>query len=151
MRELKRTTLLDSSVQAPHQAFFEGHLGPGEHLSEPTLSKRLGLSRSTVREALRRLEQQGWVTRMPFKGSFVRVLNGEELISLNSLRATPEAFAAELVIERATHDQIAGLSDIVEQMESAASNGRIRRALEPHFAFHEMPCLLSGHSSLHRH
>ena len=75
MIELRRTTLLDSAVQVLNHAFSNGELESAEHLSESHVSKRLWVIRTMVREALRHLEQEGWVTRIPYKGTFVRWWN----------------------------------------------------------------------------
>jgi DNA-binding GntR family transcriptional regulator len=151
MRELTRTTLLDSAIQALRQAFLNGEFKPGERLSEPELCQRLGVSRSTVREALRHLDQEGWVTRIPFKGTFARTLSEKDLRELNSLRAALEAFACELVVERATDEDIAGLASIIDGMANAATSGDAQEALQLHFRFHQRLCELSGHSLLQKH
>lgn len=148
MRPASRTTLLDSTIQVLREALLNGEIKPKQRMAETRIAGELEVGRSTVREALRHLEKEGWLTRIPFKGTFVRDLTAEEFDEMNSMRAVLEAFAVELIIQRATEEDISSLADIVDRMEQCSREHNDHGVLALHFAFHETLCRLSNHRLL---
>src|ERR1700726_852101 len=90
--------------QSVYEALVElvvgGRLGPGEHLVETELARQLGVSRQPVREALHRLEAEGWVDLRPSPGAFVHVPTDSEVDELLDVRALLEAETARLAAVR---------------------------------------------------
>src|SRR5574338_1251747 len=82
------------------EEFAKGTLNPGQRLSEPELSLRLGMSRSPIREALLRLEHEGFVERSASGQARVKPLDLSEFEQLYVLRANVEGLAARLATPR---------------------------------------------------
>jgi DNA-binding GntR family transcriptional regulator len=100
-RPRPRRSLADGVYTALRQAIVERALDPGEALTEGELSRRFRVSRTPVREALARLEQDGLVHVVPKKGAFVRTLSPAEIRELYQLREALEALAVRLATPRA--------------------------------------------------
>lgn len=157
-----RPVMLDSLEPVDHRGLHEavltqllvairhGRLGPGERLREAEIAERLGLSRGTVREAIRRLEQEGLVVSQPHRGSYIARVGVEEATEIYSLRRVLEAFAVRLAIPRIDDDALAELSETVQAMVSAARSGDRNEHLRIDLKFHEQICLRGGHQYLHR-
>ena len=79
---------------------LSGDLAPGEHLAEIAIAERLDVSRGPVREALRRLAEQGLVTFTPYVGAKVRELSASDARALYEVREALEAEAARLAARR---------------------------------------------------
>lgn len=131
-------------------AIQSGRLKQGERLPEMEIAERLSLSRGTVREAIRRLEQEGLVVSQPHRGAFITRLTPEDADEIFSLRCLLESFAVRLAVPRVTEAALSELEAIARAMVAASEQGdrieRVRVDLE----FHERLCLLSGHRHLHR-
>ncbi|MDA8062265.1 MAG: GntR family transcriptional regulator [Actinomycetota bacterium] len=113
-----------SSAEAAYAALREGivsgqHAG-GARLEEETLAAALGVSRTPVREALRRLHAEGLVQVEPRRGARVSTWGAEELDEIFELRALVEGYGAARAATRVTEAQLAQLEDLCEAMEEAA-------------------------------
>ncbi len=131
-------------------AIRRGQLGPGERLREVEIAARLGLSRGTVREAIRRLEQEGLVVSQPHRGTFIARIGSDEAAEIYSLRRVLEAFALRLAIPRFDEPALADLAETVRAMVQAAGSGDRNQHLRLDLKFHEQICLRSGHRYVHR-
>jgi DNA-binding GntR family transcriptional regulator len=121
---------------------------PGAPLVEEGLAQQLGVSRIPVREALRMLERDGWVTIRPYAGATVRVLTRDEADELFRVRALFEGYAAGRAASRATDRGIARLLKVVDQ-ERAAFERQDRDAIvELNARFHDEVYRLSGNKTL---
>jgi DNA-binding GntR family transcriptional regulator len=113
--------------QAVYEALVElvvdGRLQPGEHLVETELARQLGVSRQPVREALHRLEAEGWVDLRPNQGAFVHVPTDEEVDELLDVRELLEMETARLAAQAATADEVAQLREICHQGAAAVEAG----------------------------
>ena len=87
-------------------AIVEGRLKPGERLMEVQLAEQLGVSRTPVREAIRKLELEGLVVMLPRKGAYVANMSLKDLIDVLEIRASLEGLAASLAAERITDEDI---------------------------------------------
>ncbi len=90
-------------------AIVENRYAPGERLVEQTIAGELGLSRTPVREALRRLEAEGLVVSEPNRGASVRPLSSTEVVDLYGLRIRLESYAVEVATQRATEAELGEL------------------------------------------
>lgn len=99
-------------------AILDGRFGPGQRLNEVELSARLGISRSPIREALRKLVDEGLVVLSPGRGAFVASFDQSELRDLMELRMALDVLGARLAAERATPDEIDAM---VKSLESTAA------------------------------
>ena len=96
------------------EGILSGAYAPGERLNEVTLSTELGISRSPIREGLRKLADEGLVVIEPRRGAFVASFAPEEMKELMELRIALDVMAARLAAERATDEQIAALQVAME-------------------------------------
>jgi DNA-binding GntR family transcriptional regulator len=94
-------------------------LQPGEHLRENELAAQLGVSRQPVREALQKLQNEGWVDLRPALGAFVHVPTEEEADQLLGVRALLEAESARLAARNATADDVDRLRQLQRAGEDA--------------------------------
>lgn len=99
--EISETTLADDIAFRLETDILSGRLPPGSKLRQEELCQRYGVSRTPVREALRKLQAQRLVTVAPKKGAMVRVLTRQEIVDVYDLRAELEGYAAQLACQRA--------------------------------------------------
>ncbi len=111
-------------------------LRPGLHLVESELAGRLGVSRQPVREALQRLNTEGWVDLRPAQGAFVHEPTEEEADQLLSVRTLLEAEAARLAAAHSGPAGIAALEELCATGERAAADDDVELAAATDVAFH---------------
>jgi len=100
-------------------AILTGHFRPGERLVEAELCRLLGVSRPSVREALRQLEAERLVAITPFKGPAVARIEWPEARQIYEVRALLEGQAAFLFAERASREEIAAMEEALKRFERA--------------------------------
>lgn len=98
--------LRDVVFETLREAIIKGVLKPGERLMENQLAENMGVSRTPVREALRKLELEGFVKVIPRKGTYVSELSYKDVHEIYEIRATLESLACGLAAERATISEI---------------------------------------------
>jgi len=130
------------TTQNLRTAIIEGHFSPGERLLERELCELTGVSRTSVREALRQLETEGLVELIPNKGPCVAILTPEEAKDICEVRRVLEALAVRLFAERANGSRTNGLRRAVKQMEKAYANGSPKNMIEKSDVFYDV--LLKG-------
>lgn len=113
------TTLREKATDILRQAIIEQRFPPGKHLVERELCELLGVSRTSVREALRHLESESLIRMVPHRGPIVASLTAKEARSIYQVRASLEGLAGALFAENATDAQIERLSMIVEELFEA--------------------------------
>ncbi|MCC5959052.1 MAG: GntR family transcriptional regulator [Rhodobacteraceae bacterium] len=104
-----------------------GTLPPGARLREVELAARLGISRTPVREAIRRLEADGLVEHLPRQGASLRRLSYAEVMELYEMRAVLEGTAARLAARAASGLELRELAEINTEMTSNATPAEIVR------------------------
>lgn len=102
-------------------AIVEQRYAAGQRLVEQQLASELDLSRTPVREALRRLEAEGFVVSERNRGAVVRSISLDEVADLYELRARLESYAAELAAERAEPDDLGAIRAGVEEFSAACA------------------------------
>ena len=105
------------------QAIIERKLAPGQRLIERELVELTGVSRTSIREALRELAAEGLVTTIPNKGTIVAQVTAEEARQLYQVRSALEALAGRLFVENATPAQRRALASAFRAVERAAGKG----------------------------
>ncbi len=88
------------------EAIINGHLPPNERLMEIQLAEEMGVSRTPVREAIRKLELEGLVIMIPRKGAYVAGLSLKDIADVFEVRAALEGLAAGLAAERITEEEM---------------------------------------------
>jgi DNA-binding GntR family transcriptional regulator len=110
-------------VDALRTAIIEGRLVPGARLTERGLIEMTGVSRTVIREALRQLESEGVIETIPNKGPIVRKLTRDEAKDLYLIRSVLEGLAARMFVANATREDIAALSQALDETAVAYSDG----------------------------
>jgi len=137
-----KTTLRQQVLEVLRRAILEFHFKPGDRLIERELCDLVGVSRTSVREALRHLESEGLVQNLPNKGPVVAKVTREDAQALYEVREVLEGLAARLFTERATAKQVADLQDALNRLAAAFSEGDIRSIVAEATGFYDV--LLEG-------
>jgi DNA-binding GntR family transcriptional regulator len=112
-----------------------GKVPPNTRLFQERLATSLGVSRTPLREALLRLEQEGFVYTVPGRGMFIRSLKPDQASDMYQVREVLEPLAARLACEAATDEELAKIRDIQEQHEREYPVGVVK-AFRGNFALH---------------
>jgi DNA-binding GntR family transcriptional regulator len=132
-------TTADAAYLALRQGILQGELAPGERLRSDALANELKVSRTPVREALRKLEAEGLVARSG-SGLIVREFSEKDLTELFYVREALEGMAARLAAENATPSEIAEIRELLDDMDSVRQRGDVA-ALRPLTGeFHRLIC-----------
>ena len=113
-------------------------LKPGEKIFESEIAERLGISRTPVREALLLLENEQLVECLPRLGYVVKRLTNQEITEYFSLRRTLEAFAAPLIIDRITDEEIEALKANLRDAEASVAGRELRSIIRCETEFHQI-------------
>jgi DNA-binding GntR family transcriptional regulator len=143
---LDRTTLRERALQALRAAITSGQYGPGDHLGEVELAARLGISRGTVREALRHLQQEGLVTAGHRGMLRVNKLTLEEIRGLYQVRAALEGLAvAEIIKSPRREKALATLRTALTRLDGGSD---FTERVEADLGFHLLLCTLADNPIL---
>ena len=123
----------EAAYEALLAAIKTGTFVPGDRLREVDISQRLGLSRTPIREALRRLESDGIVEHRARIGAVVRKLNYAEVVELYEMRLVLERTAAELAAKHAIAAEIDELEALNTQIESCVDDAAQGAAINQQF------------------
>ena len=96
-------------------AILEGKLKSGQRLMEVQLAEQLGVSRTPVREAIRKLELEGLVVMLPRKGAYVANISVKDLMDVLEIRASLEGLGASLAAERRNDEDIKNLEEVFKR------------------------------------
>ena len=132
------------------QAILAGKLTPGERLSEPQLTTSLKVSPVPLREALRRLEAEGYVTFLPNEDVIVSKPTLEEVQDYYSIASVLEGLAARLAVERARPEEVARLRELHQLLREAYKEKDPERYFEANSRFHRFIAELAGNERLYR-
>ena len=129
------------------QAILDFSLQPGQRLVERELIERLGVSRTTVREAIRELAAEGLVTVVPQKGAIVTTPSLDDAIDLYEVRASLESLVVQRFVERASDSQVERLGQTVEDLAAVTTaTTSIREVLQAKDRFYAV--LIEGARSI---
>src|SRR3990170_420507 len=140
--------LREEVYDALRRAIVQGELSPGNRVVETELAGRLGISRTPVREALRKLEAEGFLSKGPGSSLLVSAMSPEEVEETFRIRAVLEGLAAHLAAERATPEGIALLEGVLKRSETELDGEAPERLLEWNTRFHDGLNVLSGSAQL---
>ena len=130
--------LRDVVFQTLRQAILRGELEPGERLMEIQLANKLGVSRTPIREAIRKLELEGLVLMIPRKGAEVAEITEKSLRDVLEVRSSLEDLAVELACERIGEEQIEELKKAAEEFKEALQSGDLTEYAEADVKFHDI-------------
>jgi len=114
---------VEKAYQAIREGIVSGAYPPGSHLTAQDLAAASGLSRTPVREAMRRLHTEGLISFIPHRGAFVAQMEQRDIQKIYDLRLVLEGFAAEAAATEATDAQISELERLATEMADAVEQG----------------------------
>jgi DNA-binding GntR family transcriptional regulator len=145
---LEKKSLREQALSALRIAITSGELEPGRHLVETELSDMLQISRGTLREALRQLEQEGLLSAGPRGRLSVRHLDAKEIRDIFAVRAALESLAARTLCELPDRVKVAtSLRTAIDAM-AAAAEASLEERIESDLEFHRTMCRLTGNETL---
>ncbi len=119
-------------------AILKGDLQPGERLMEIHLAKKLGVSRTPVREAIRMLEREGLAVTYPRRGAQVAKMTEKDLDDVLEIREVLDTLAASLACNNMNEDAINRLERACREFESATKGNDIREVVRRDEDFHNV-------------
>lgn len=140
--------LRDVVFNTLRQGILTGTLKPGERLMEIHLADRLGVSRTPIREAIRRLELEGLVTMVPRKGAEVAMISSQDLTDVLEVRRALESLATELATQRITQEQKDELVSAKQAFEEAVETKDMVKIAQADVDFHDVILRASGNKRL---
>ena len=130
--------LRDVVFNTLRQAILRGELKPGERLMEIQLANKLGVSRTPIREAIRKLELEGLVLMIPRRGAEVAEITEKSLRDVLEVRGALEELAVKLACQKITDEQIQELCMAEKEFEMALSSGDVTVYAETDVKFHDV-------------
>ena len=130
--------LRDVVFNTLRQAILTGELKPGERLMEIHLANRLGVSRTPIREAIRKLELEGLVTMIPRRGAEVAQITEKSLKDVLEVRRALDALSVELACDRITPEELDALGEACDAFEAATRTHDAKKIAQADVALHDI-------------
>lgn len=130
--------LRDVVFHTLRQAILRGNLKPGERLMEIQLAQKLGVSRTPIREAIRKLELEGLVLTIPRRGAEVAEITEKNMQDVLEVRKSLEALAIQLACERMTATDIEELKKKNIEFQASLSTKDVTKIAEADVQFHDV-------------
>lgn len=140
--------LRDVVFNTLRQAILTGELKPGERLMEIHLANRLGVSRTPIREAIRKLELEGLVTMIPRRGAEVAQITEKSMKDVLEVRRTLDALSAELACERISPEEEEALKKACKAFEDAVKTKDTKAIAKADVAVHDIIAAATGNQRL---
>jgi DNA-binding GntR family transcriptional regulator len=148
LQALDQRTTPEEVYKVLRKAILGGDFMPGSALREAHLARDLGISRAPLREAFSRLEEEGLVTKIAFRGAFVAEVSPDTVAEIAALRVLVEPYAAECA-SSVLRDRLAPrLTASVRSMQKAADRGDLAASIDAHLEFHRLFYEHSGNQLL---
>ena len=130
--------LRDVVFNTLRQAILTGELKPGERLMEIHLANKLGVSRTPIREAIRKLELEGLVLMIPRKGAEVAEITEKSLRDVLEVRRALEELSVQLACEKITKEEIRELERVAKEFQQVVKSSDITEIAEVDVRFHDI-------------
>jgi len=130
--------LREMVFESLREAIIHGRLRPGERLMEIHLAEEMGVSRTPVREAIRKLELEGFVVMVPRKGAYVAGISVKDIVDVFEVRAALEGLAAGLAAARITEEEMEELERTLVRINVNSEEDDINSIVEGDSSFHEL-------------
>lgn len=140
--------LRDVVFNTLRKAILTGQLKPGERLMEVHLANRLGVSRTPIREAMRKLELEGLVIMIPRRGAEVAEITEKSLSDVLEVRRALDALSVELACDRITDEEIEELGKACDEFERAAKGKDVSVIARADVALHDIIVQAAGNQRL---
>lgn len=133
-------------IESMRRAIERGYLRPGERLVEKDLCDQLGVSRTSLREALRELEAEGVITQAPARGLLVSKISRRDAENIYAIRGDVEALIVGQFVETATAEQFETVEKKCGALISAYQEGRFEEIVEAKRAFYAYVCAVADNA-----
>ena len=140
--------LRDVVFNTLRQAILTGELKPGERLMEIHLANRLGVSRTPIREAIRKLELEGLVTMIPRRGAEVAQITEKSMNDVLEVRRAMDALCVELACDRISQEELGSLKKACENFEHAVRSKDVKKVAQADVALHDIILQATGNQRL---
>ncbi len=140
--------LRDVVFNTLRQAILTGELKPGERLMEIHLANRLGVSRTPIREAIRKLELEGLVTMIPRRGAEVAQITEKSMNDVLEVRRAMDALCVELACDRISDEELEALKQACEGFEQAVKTKDVKKIAQADVALHDIIVQATGNQRL---
>lgn len=130
--------LRDVVLNTLRKAILRGELKPGERLMEIQLANKLGVSRTPIREAIRKLELEGLVLMIPRKGAEVAQITEKNMQDVLEVRKALEELSVQLACERITPEQVEEMKMAAEDFRKVLKSGDVTKIAEADVKFHDI-------------
>ncbi len=145
----KPRSMGDATYDSLKEAIVKGDIAPGQRLIESQLSTQMNVSRIPVREAIKKLEQDGLIERTDKRGFIVKDMSREEIEETLGLRALLESYAAYLATERMTKVLFKKLEDSIAAYRQSLEVGDTEKLMQHNTQFHEIIYKTAGSQKLY--
>ncbi len=140
--------LRDVVFKTLRRGILTGELKPGERLMEIHLANKLGVSRTPIREAIRKLELEGLVTMIPRRGAEVAQITPKSMKDVLEVRKVLDTLAVELACERISQEEKEQLAQACREFEKAVESGDFGTIARTDVAFHDIIVEATGNMRL---
>lgn len=130
--------LRDVIFDTLREAIIIGELKPGQRLMEVQVAEKMGVSRTPVREAIRKLELEGLVEMLPRKGAHVAELSVKDIMDVLEVRATLDGLATSLSATRITDDEKKELRHLLDQFINYVEKENLQGSIKKDVEFHDV-------------
>lgn len=132
------------------EAILTGELEPGEHLMEVKLANKLGVSRTPIREAIRKLELEGLVVMTPRRSAEVAKITEEDLTDVLEVRRVLESLSIELCCRNRTQEDLVMLKEALEKFRFCVKSNDLTAIAKTDVQFHEVIYNATGNRRLNQ-
>jgi DNA-binding GntR family transcriptional regulator len=146
--EIQPLSVEEEVANQLREAIIQGQLELGQRLPEREIASQMNVSRIPVREAFRKLEQEGLITRQQNRGCFVITFSEKDIEEVFSLRAVLENTAIERAARHLTKEDYFALHDIIKRQQLAVVAKDYHTLTQLDIEFHEYFCIKADHSRL---
>jgi DNA-binding GntR family transcriptional regulator len=148
LAKLEQRTTPDTVADTLREAILDGTLPTGAKLRETQISAELGISRAPLREAFRRLEEEGLVLKVPFVGAFVAEISESSINDIARLRAVLEPWAVREGWDTLQSEKLPYLQSLIDRLDAAAHEHNMQEGIAAHLAFHRTIYESAGNEAL---
>ena len=126
------------AYDAIKEAILSFRLKPGDSLVESELGRQLGISKTPVRDALSRLEKEGLVAKIPYKGTYVSEINRDSVIQMFQIRSVLEGLATRLAAPNFSTEDIRTAHEMIRMHGEALAAGDVETGFKMNRKFHDL-------------
>ena len=120
------------------EAIINGTFAPGERLMEIQMADEMGVSRTPVREAIRKLEMEGFVVMIPRRGTYVSNMSIKDINDVYEIRISLDTLAAGLAAERISDEELEELQCLLVKVGNAIEENDMAKVVEADIEFHDV-------------